>query len=41
VARAAEAHGFGWTYWQFDSDFVLWDMKADGWVQPILGALVP
>ncbi|HEU6454460.1 MAG TPA: hypothetical protein VN201_03260, partial [Roseateles sp.] len=27
--------------WQFDSDFVLWDMKADGWVKPIHDALVP
>lgn len=41
VARAAEARGFGWSYWQFDSDFVVWDMKADGWVKPILTALVP
>jgi hypothetical protein len=41
VARAAEARGFGWSYWQFDSDFVAWDMKADGWVKPILAALVP
>lgn len=41
VARAAEARGFGWSYWQFDSDFVLWDMKADGFVKPIHGALVP
>jgi len=41
VARAAEARGFAWSYWQFDSDFVLWDMKADGFVKPILGALVP
>lgn len=41
VARAAEARGFGWSYWQFDSDFVLWDMKADGWVKPIHDALVP
>lgn len=41
VARAAEARGFGWSYWQFDSDFVLWDMKTDGWVKPILAALVP
>lgn len=41
VARAAEARGFGWSYWQFDSDFVLWDMKADGWVKPIHRALVP
>ncbi len=41
VARAAEVRGFAWSYWQFDSDFVLWDMKADGWVKPIHGALVP
>ena len=34
VARAAEARGFGWSYWQFDSDFVVWDMKADGWSSP-------
>jgi aryl-phospho-beta-D-glucosidase BglC (GH1 family) len=41
VARAAEARGFGWSYWQFDSDFVLWDMKADQWVKPIHAALIP
>ncbi|HEY4083813.1 MAG TPA: glycoside hydrolase family 5 protein [Burkholderiaceae bacterium] len=41
IARAAEARGFGWSYWQFDSDFVVWDMKADGWVRPIHGALIP
>ncbi len=41
IARAAEARGFGWSYWQFDSDFVLWDMKKDGWVRPIHGALIP
>ena len=40
VARAAEARGFGWSYWQFDSDFIVWDMKADGWVKPILTALM-
>ncbi len=41
MARAAEARGFGWSYWQFDSDFVLWDMKKDGWAKPIQGALIP
>ena len=41
VARAAEARGFAWSYWQFDSDFIVWDMKVDGWVKPILNALVP
>lgn len=41
VARSAEALGWSWAYWQFDSDFILWDMKADTWVEPILRALVP
>lgn len=41
VARSAERHGFAWTYWQFDEDFVVWDMKKDDWVRPILGALIP
>lgn len=41
VARSAERHGFAWAYWQFDGDFILWDMKQDDWVRPILGALIP
>ena len=41
VARAAEARGWSWAYWQFDSDFILYDVKRDAWVEPILGALVP
>jgi endoglucanase len=41
VARAAEARGWSWAYWQFDSDFILYDVKQEAWVQPILQALVP
>lgn len=41
VARAAEARGFAWAYWQFDPDFVLWDFKTNSWVRPILDALIP
>ncbi|HVV70192.1 MAG TPA: glycoside hydrolase family 5 protein [Verrucomicrobiae bacterium] len=41
VARTAEQSGWSWAYWQFDSDFILWDMKADAWVEPILHALIP
>jgi endoglucanase len=37
----AERHGFGWAYWQFDGDFIVWDMKADAWVRPIKDALIP
>lgn len=41
VARSAEKYGFAWAYWQFSSDFVLYDFKKDDFVRPILGALVP
>jgi len=41
VARTAEEFGWSWAYWQFDGDFILWDMKKDEWVHPILDALVP
>jgi endoglucanase len=41
VARTAESFGWSWAYWQFDSDFILWDMKRDAWVEPILHALIP
>lgn len=35
----AERHDFGWTYWQFEGDFVVWDMPNQRWIDPILGAL--
>jgi endoglucanase len=41
VARAAEAHGFPWAYWQFDPDFTVYDFSKDGWVEPILHAIIP
>jgi endoglucanase len=41
VARTAESLGWAWTYWQFDSDFIVWDMAKDGWVEPIRKALIP
>ncbi|HEY1961927.1 MAG TPA: glycoside hydrolase family 5 protein [Rhizomicrobium sp.] len=41
VARAAEAHGFPWAYWQFDSDFIAYDIDHDRWVEPILESLIP
>jgi endoglucanase len=41
VAREAERHGFAWAYWQFDSDFIVWDMERNGWVEPIHRALIP
>ena len=41
VRSEAERHGFGWAYWQFDGDFVVWDMAKQRWVEPILKALIP
>lgn len=41
IARAAEARGFAWAYWQFDKDFVVYDVAKDAWVQPVLDALIP
>ena len=41
VARAAERNGWGWAYWQFDSDFVLYDIPRDQWVEPLRRALSP
>ena len=41
VARAAEMHGLPWVYWQFDSDFIVYDVDRDTWVEPILNALIP
>jgi endoglucanase len=41
VSRAAERRDWAWAYWQFDGDFIAWDMKADAWVRPIWKALIP
>ena len=41
AARTAEHLGWAWAYWQFDGDFIVYDMAKDDWVQPILKALVP
>jgi endoglucanase len=41
IARTAESLGWAWTYWQFDSDFIAYDMAKDDWVGPIHAALVP
>jgi len=41
AARTAESLGWAWAYWQFDGDFILYDMKKDDWVQPIRDALIP
>jgi endoglucanase len=41
VARAAEQRGWAWTYWQFDSNFIVYDIDRGNWNEPIYQALVP
>jgi endoglucanase len=41
VAREAERRGWSWAYWQFDSDFVLYDVPNGRWIRPLLEALIP
>ena len=41
VARTAESLGWSWAYWQFDGDFIVYDMKNQKWVEPIRDALIP
>lgn len=39
VARTAEKFGFSWAYWQFDSDFIVYNIDREEWVGPIKKAL--
>ncbi|MEQ8238562.1 MAG: cellulase family glycosylhydrolase [Cyclobacteriaceae bacterium] len=41
IAREAEARNWSWSYWQFDSDFIVYDLDKDEWFTPIKNALVP
>ena len=41
VARLAEEYGWSWAYWQFDSDFIVYDISNDRWIEPIRDALIP
>lgn len=41
IARLAESMGWSWAYWQFDSDFILYDIPNNRWIEPVLNALIP
>ncbi len=41
LTRQAEKHNWSWAYWQFDSNFILYDIGNDKWIEPIREALVP
>jgi endoglucanase len=40
VARTAEKLNFSWAYWQFDSDFIVYNIDKESWVEPILNSLI-
>ena len=39
LVGTAEKLGWSWVYWQFDSDFVLYDIPNEKWVEPVREAL--
>ncbi|HQE95153.1 MAG TPA: glycoside hydrolase family 5 protein [Candidatus Marinimicrobia bacterium] len=41
VTRTVENLGWSWAYWQFDSDFILYDIDNEHWIEPVLKALIP
>jgi len=41
VADAAVERDFSFHYWQFDSDFAVYDTKNKTWIKPLLDALLP
>lgn len=41
VARTAEKLGWSWAYWQFDGDFIAFNVAKNAWVPEIHAALVP
>jgi endoglucanase len=41
IARLAENMGWSWAYWQFDGDFILYDIANNRWIEPVLNALIP
>jgi endoglucanase len=41
VTREAEKRDWSWAYWQFDSDFVLYDIPGKHWIEPVRDALIP
>jgi endoglucanase len=41
VARAAEAQGMPWSYWEFCSGFGSYDPDKEAWRTPLLRALIP
>lgn len=41
IADAAIERGFSFHYWQFDSDFAVYDIEKKTWIKPLFDALLP
>jgi endoglucanase len=41
VAEAAVERGFSFAYWQFTSNFVIYDTEKKTWIKPILDSVIP
>jgi endoglucanase len=41
IAEAAVERGMSFDYWQFASDFAVYDTESKTWVKPLLDALIP
>jgi endoglucanase len=41
VRAEAEVRGFSWTYWDFGTDFAVYNLATKEWREPILRALIP
>ncbi|MGE5679818.1 MAG: glycoside hydrolase family 5 protein [Bacillota bacterium] len=40
LTKTVEQMGWSWAYWQFDSDFILYNINEDKWNEPVLKALI-
>ena len=36
-----QKRNWSWAYWQYDSDFILYNIDKEEWVKPIHEALIP
>lgn len=40
IVNTMEDLGWSWAYWQYDSDFIIYDIDNDHWIEPVLHALI-
>ena len=40
MRETAEAHGFGWCYWDYATTFKAYNIDRETWIRSLLSALV-